>query len=92
MVRVAGVLNQESLFPRDTRSRIADYSAGMDTNGRFKFVVSGVEGVNYTVQTSTNLKDWLTLLTTNSPSRAFEFNDPGSTDYTARFYRAQLSP
>lgn len=45
-------------------------------------------GFGYTIQASTNLRDWQTLtnvLTTNAP---MNFRDPGAMSYGRRFYRA----
>jgi hypothetical protein len=44
------------------------------------------------VQGSTNLHQWVTLLTTNQPSLPFAFVDPAATGCPARFYRTLLGP
>jgi len=66
--------------------------AGLETNGQFRMMVSGAEGPDYTVQGSTNLRQWVTLLTTNQPALPFAFVDPSATGYPTRFYRALLGP
>ncbi len=66
--------------------------AGMDAYGHFKFTVYGDAGLDYTVQASTNLLDWATLLMTNQPVMPFEFVDSSALIYAARFYRTLLGP
>jgi len=53
-----------------------------------EFGVSGVPGFNYTVEASSNLMDWVPLLTTNSP---FIFVDTNA-DLPQRFYRSVYAP
>ncbi|HXE41397.1 MAG TPA: hypothetical protein VN516_00125, partial [Candidatus Baltobacteraceae bacterium] len=59
------------------------------TNGEFRFHISGVTGFNYTVQASTNLVDWMSLMTNVSP---FDFTDWNATNYQRRFYRSVYFP
>jgi hypothetical protein len=61
-------------------------------NGQFSLLVSGDAGPDYTVQASTNLVNWDSLLTTNSPVLPFLFADPGTANYRQRFYRVLLGP
>ena len=67
-------------------------TSGLDANGQFRLLVSGDAGPDYTVQTSTNLRDWTTLLTRNQPSLPFLLVETDHTNYPARFYRAVLGP
>jgi glucuronoarabinoxylan endo-1,4-beta-xylanase len=55
-------------------------------------VVSGAQGPDYTLLTSTNLSDWQMLATTNSPSTPVTFVDTNHFAVPARFYRIQLGP
>ena len=55
------------------------------TNGEFQFDVSGVTGLNYSVQASTNLIDWAPLKTNVSP---FSFVDTNTALFPQRFYRS----
>ena len=66
-------------------------SAGM-TNGIFHLQISGTTNFNYTVQASTNLITWSSLLTTNPPVTPFFWTDLSTTNYPRRFYRVLLSP
>lgn len=63
------------------------------SNGQFQFLLSGLSGQNYTIQTSTNLKstNWSVLLVTNSPMNNFLIFDPNTTN-PARFYRVLVGP
>ncbi|MSU60168.1 MAG: hypothetical protein EXS35_18690 [Pedosphaera sp.] len=55
-------------------------------------LVSGDAGPDYTVQSSTNLADWLNLFTTNSPALPFNWSDPNAGNFPQRFYRILLGP
>jgi hypothetical protein len=62
------------------------------SSGRFEVLISGDAGPDYNVQISSNLLNWSTLWTTNSPGLPFRFTDPGFGSYPQRFYRVQLGP
>jgi hypothetical protein len=51
--------------------------------------VAGVPGFNYAVQASTNLIDWVSLITNTSP---FTFVDTNSTNSPQQFYRTFYVP
>ena len=55
------------------------------TNVQFQFSIAGVTGLNYTVQASTNLVDWISLVTNTSP---FSFADTNTGGFPQRFYRS----
>ena len=55
----------------------------------FQFQVAGVPGFNYAVQESTNLIDWVSLITNTAP---FSFEDANATNSPQQFYRAIYSP
>jgi hypothetical protein len=59
------------------------------TNGQFQFYITGVTGLNYTVQGSTNLVDWIPLQTNSSP---FSFLDTNGDLFPQRFYRSVYLP
>jgi hypothetical protein len=59
------------------------------TDGRFQFSITGVTGLNYTVQASTNLVDWIPLQTNSSP---FSFLDTNGNFFSQRFYRSVYLP
>jgi hypothetical protein len=61
------------------------YTAG----GEFQFNLAGEAGSNYVVEASTNLVDWIPLITNTSP---FLFTDTNAVSFPLRFYRAHPSP
>ena len=58
--------------------------------GRFSLL--GEVSSNYTLLTSTNLRDWQFLTSTASPNGISHFIDPAASNYLWRFYRAQFAP
>lgn len=62
------------------------------SNGQFGFEINGDAGPDYLIQTSTNLLDWTTVLSTNSPALPFNWTDPSPALDAARFYRVRLGP
>jgi hypothetical protein len=63
------------------------------TGSQFQFLLSGLAGQNYTIQSSTNLggTNWLVVLATNAPCNSVLIVDPQATN-RARFYRALVGP
>jgi hypothetical protein len=59
------------------------------TKGQFSFQVSGVDGTNYVVQASTDLKNWVSVQTNKSP---FNFTDTNAGNFQQRFYRTYALP
>ena len=55
----------------------------------FQFQVAGVPGFNYAVQESTNLMDWVPLITNTSP---FGFTDTNTAGSQLQFYRTIYVP
>jgi len=49
-------------------------------------------GARMSIQTSTNLTNWTTLLTTNAPLSLFQILDNGAMREPRRFYRALMLP
>ena len=60
-----------------------------DADNNFSFTVAGVPGFNYAVQASTNLVDWIPLLTNTSP---FIFTDTNTASFQQQFYRSIYNP
>lgn len=54
-----------------------------------QFTLSGIPSFNYTIQSSTNLTDWASVLTNAAP---FSFADTNAFLPPLRFYRSILSP
>jgi hypothetical protein len=66
-------------------------SAAKLAGGHFEFTFGGGSGLNYAVQTSTNLTHWTTVFTTNSPALPFQYVDPGlAATNVDVFYRATV--
>jgi hypothetical protein len=59
--------------------------------GQFSFNVGGQSGPDYAIETSTNLTQWSSVFTTNSPALPFVWTDTNST-IPQRFYRVKLGP
>jgi hypothetical protein len=59
------------------------------TNSLSEFDIPKVTGLNYSVQASSNLIDWVPLTTNVAP---FTFADTNSTTFTLRFYRSVFLP
>jgi len=65
---------------------INDGHFGLTAQG-FGFNVAGPTGLTVAVEASTNLADWLPLVTNQLGTGNFEFHDKSSTNYPLRFYR-----
>ena len=59
------------------------------TNGVFQFALQGLNGVNYVIETSTNLATWMPLMTNTPVSNLLQFAEPVS-NFPARYYRGRL--
>jgi hypothetical protein len=62
------------------------------SGGQLAMTIAGDIGPDYAVQASTNLVDWQTIFTTNSPATPFNFADPDTSLYSIRFYRIAVGP
>jgi hypothetical protein len=61
-------------------------------NGQFSLSVTGQVGPDYALQASSNLINWTTVWTTNSPSIPFSWFDTNAGVYPERFYRLEVGP
>ena len=61
-------------------------------DGQIQLTVNGEAGPDYTVMVSSNLLNWETLFTTNSPTPPFTWTAPTQGNFHQRFYRIQLGP
>jgi uncharacterized repeat protein (TIGR01451 family) len=61
-------------------------------NGDFQFIFSTGAGVNYTIQYSINLTDWISLFSFTSPGGSITVQDPNAATSPWRFYRVRLNP
>ncbi len=62
------------------------------TDGVFMFEASVVPGQAYAVEASTNLTDWILLLTTNATADSVAFNQTEPYQHLQRFYRVRIWP
>jgi hypothetical protein len=61
----------------------------ISSSNQIQFDMTGVPGLVYTVQASTNLLDWVSLVTNVSP---FTFHDSASGNFSRRYYRSLYNP
>ena len=66
-------------------------SAGY-SNGQFSMTINGDAGPDYIVQTSTDLLNWQSVFTNNSPAVPFTFTDTYTPASSLLFYRILLAP
>ena len=64
------------------QARLSSYGYGA---GGFSFNLAGTAGSLYVVETSTNLVDWVPVLTNTAP---FNFVDPNAAQFSCRFYKS----
>ncbi len=62
------------------------------SNGQLRLQISGDEGPDYGIETSTNLMAWSTLLITNSPVMPWAWVDTNSAALPMQFYRVKVGP
>ena len=67
-------------------------SMGFTSQRAHRLQVSTHAGARMSIQTSTTLTNWTTILTTNATLSLFDFIDNGSTNQPRRFYRAIMLP
>jgi hypothetical protein len=61
------------------------------TSGVVGGVVTGAFGADYSVEVSTNMQEWTTILVTNRPAMPFQWQDT-NTPADRTFYRVQIGP
>jgi hypothetical protein len=54
--------------------------------------IVGRPNLNFSIQASTNLANWVTLITTNSATGIFDYIDSDSVNLPRRYYRALILP
>ena len=68
-------------------------SVGFSRQQGYQLQFVGRPVAKFALQTSTNLKNWTTLMTTTNPSTGlFNFFDSAATNAPVRFYRSQSLP
>ena len=61
----------------------------LESSGAFRIRCEGTSGVDWIVQTSTNLLDWRSLATNPIINGSLDFIDDQATNYSLRFYRVR---
>ena len=69
--------------------QVADWAYN---HGRFSLTVNGDAGLDYIIQTSTNLTDWAGTFTNHAPTLPFTWTDATAGSFDWRFYRVQTGP
>jgi hypothetical protein len=67
-------------------------SAGRTLAGANQIQVNGRVGLKFTLQASSDLVNWTSLLTTTTTNSIFTYTDLGSIGQSKRFYRALILP
>jgi len=62
------------------------------SNGIFGSWIAGDFGPDYSILSSTNLRSWVLVYTTNQPQMPFLFGGPGVLGQQTSFYRVRLGP
>ena len=65
------------------------HSLALKADGTVQFNLSGIVGLSYTPQASTNLVDWVPVLSFVSINGTTTVADPAATNFNCRFYRAR---
>jgi uncharacterized delta-60 repeat protein len=94
---VGGYCNSSSWFVEDTLDLAAHPQATILTSdgdfgfrsNSFGFNLTSAAGSSVVVESSTNLTEWLPLVTNAMPSGSLYFSDPESANLPLRFYRAR---
>jgi hypothetical protein len=89
LLRLATELHISESHPDSLRTRApATHATHLTTNG-LRLELQGLSGASYTVQASTNLIQWLPLVTNTCP---LGFTDTDSVGFRHRFYRGLWQP
>jgi hypothetical protein len=84
----AGILQLNYSLATSTIIKAMGKSAG----GGNILRVNGRAGLNFSIQTSSNLKTWTTLITTNAPTGTLDYTDMNVVTAGPRYYRALILP
>jgi hypothetical protein len=60
------------------------------TNGTFLLRVQGESGVNYTIESSPDLRNWVPMKTNSAPDGLLDYLDTTASNASLRFYRARV--
>jgi hypothetical protein len=63
-----------------------------NSDGSFQFGFMSAPGITYTIQSSSNLFTWVSVLSFQSPGGSMLIVDPNAADSSQRFYRLKIGP
>jgi hypothetical protein len=63
-----------------------------NSDGSFQFGFMSAPGVNYTIQYSSDLSTWTSVLSFQSPGGSMLIVDPNAAGSSRRFYRVKIGP
>jgi hypothetical protein len=87
----ANILYNAGLQSAVVRSRLSLSPVEME-NCTFSFLAEGPAGGNFYIQTSSNLQQWVTIVTNTLPSNgSMLIGDPSACNSNRRFYRGVLT-
>ncbi len=81
---------QQQLYP--VFEPVFDTKGTAFTNGTLRLSLSALVDEGYILQTSTNLADWIPIVTNTATAAPFYLMDPGFTNFPNRFYRVIEQP
>ena len=96
-VMMSGTIPSPAWLPAKNQSPVRPQpvitSSAFTGGGHFQVAASGLTGVNYTLQMSTNVSStsWTPLLVTNLVGTTFQFTDTAATNKQS-FYRVLIGP
>jgi hypothetical protein len=61
-------------------------------DGSFQFGFTSAPGIHYTIQYSSDLYTWTSVLTFQSPGGSMLIVDPNAAGASQRFYRVKIGP
>ena len=89
VTNLAGIASTSAMFCVYSSAAAVLTAPPSFAGGGFQFTITGVPGFNYAVEASTDLVDWVPLITNTSP---FTFVDGDATNFPARYYRSVYLP
>jgi len=90
----AGFVNSVALSAQFTILPSMEFSApgAFISNGGFQLQLSGLSSQNYVLQASTDLVDWISIITNVPTVTPFSLTDTNASNFRQRFYRAIQTP
>lgn len=83
---------ESAVVAQSLRTNAIVLNANQPTYGTFKLHLTGVAGRTFVISASTNLIDWVPVLTNSSTADAFDYLDTNVSAYGCRFFRVTPIP